>query len=517
MEHDTNQQNQIIIFDTTLRDGEQSPGAAMTKEEKIRIARQLEKLGVNVIEAGFAAASPGDFDAISEIAKIIKNSTVCSLARASENDVRRAGEAIRHAASGRIHTFIATSKIHMENKLRMTEDQVVERAVQAVKWAKEYTDDVEFSAEDAVRSDIDFLVRVFDAVIEAGAKTINVPDTVGYSIPAPWGERMATLIKRVKNSDKVIWSTHCHNDLGMAVANSLAAVMGGARQVECTINGLGERAGNASLEEVVMAIKTRSDIFNLTTRIDATQIVPTSKLVSSITGYPVQPNKAIVGANAFAHESGIHQDGVLKHRETYEIMRAEDVGWNTNKLTLGKLSGRNAFRTRLKELGIELETEDLLNAAFARFKDLADKKSEIFDEDLHALVSDEFVQEASENYKLVYLQVTSQTGEIPHAFVTISDNSIEKKSEAHGGGPVDATFKAIETIINSGAELLLYSVNNITSGTDAQGEVTVRLSKGGRIVNGQGADTDIVIASAKAYLNGLNKLHSKLEKMNPQV
>lgn len=517
MEHDTNQQNQIIIFDTTLRDGEQSPGAAMTKEEKIRIARQLEKLGVNVIEAGFAAASPGDFDAISEIAKIIKNSTVCSLARASENDVRRAGEAIRHAASGRIHTFIATSKIHMENKLRMTEDQVVERAVQAVKWAKEYTDDVEFSAEDAVRSDIDFLVRVFDAVIEAGAKTINVPDTVGYSIPAPWGERMATLINRVKNSDKVIWSTHCHNDLGMAVANSLAAVMGGARQVECTINGLGERAGNASLEEVVMAIKTRSDIFNLTTRIDATQIVPTSKLVSSITGYPVQPNKAIVGANAFAHESGIHQDGVLKHRETYEIMRAEDVGWNTNKLTLGKLSGRNAFRTRLKELGIELETEDLLNAAFARFKDLADKKSEIFDEDLHALVSDEFVQEASENYKLVYLQVTSQTGEIPHAFVTISDNSIEKKSEAHGGGPVDATFKAIETIINSGAELLLYSVNNITSGTDAQGEVTVRLSKGGRIVNGQGADTDIVIASAKAYLNGLNKLHSKLEKMSPQV
>ena len=517
MNQTAEKQNQIIIFDTTLRDGEQSPGAAMTKEEKIRIARQLEKLGVNVIEAGFAAASPGDFDAISEIAKIIKNSTVCSLARASENDVRRAGEAIKHAASGRIHTFIATSKIHMENKLRMTEDQVVERAVQAVKWAKEYTDDVEFSAEDAVRSDIDFLVRVFDAVIEAGAKTINVPDTVGYSIPAPWGERMATLIKRVKNSDKVVWSTHCHNDLGMAVANSLAAVMGGARQVECTINGLGERAGNASLEEVVMAIKTRRDIFNLDTRIDTTQIVPTSKLVSSITGYPVQPNKAIVGANAFAHESGIHQDGVLKHRETYEIMRAEDVGWNANKLTLGKLSGRNAFRTRLKELGIELESEDAVNAAFARFKDLADKKSEIFDEDLHALVSDEFVQEASENYKLVYLQVTSQTGEIPHAFITVSDNGAEKKAEADGGGPVDATFKAIENIVNSGVELQLYSVNNITSGTDAQGEVTVRLSKAGRIVNGQGADTDIVIASAKAYLNGLNKLHSKLEKMNPQV
>ena len=513
----THNKNELIIFDTTLRDGEQSPGAAMTKEEKIRIARQLEKLGVNVIEAGFAAASLGDFEAIHEIAKIIKTSTVCSLARASENDVRRAGEAIKPAASGRIHTFIATSKIHMENKLRMTEDEVLARAVQAVKWALEYTDDVEFSAEDAVRSEIDFLVRIFDAVIEAGAKTINVPDTVGYSIPAPWGERMATLISRVKNADKVIWSTHCHNDLGMAVANSLAAVMGGARQVECTINGLGERAGNASLEEIVMAVRTRRDIFNLETSIDSTQIVPTSKLVSTITGYPVQPNKAIVGANAFAHESGIHQDGVLKHRETYEIMRAEDVGWNANKLTLGKLSGRNAFRTRLKELGIELSSEDLLNAAFTRFKDLADKKSEIFDEDLHTLVSGEFVQEAHEHYKLVYLQVASQTGEVPHAVITLSVDGSETRAESDGGGPVDASFKAIESMVNSGAELQLYSVNNITSGTDAQGEVTVRLSKGGRLVNGQGADTDIVVASAKAYLNGLNKLHSKLERAHPQV
>lgn len=508
---------QIIIFDTTLRDGEQSPGAAMTKEEKIRIARQLEKLGVDVIEAGFAAASPGDFDAISEIAKVIKTSTVCSLARASENDVRRAGEAIQHAAKGRIHTFIATSKIHMENKLRMSEDQVVERAVQAVKWAREYTQDVEFSAEDAVRSEIDFLVRVFEAVIDAGAKTINVPDTVGYSIPSVWGERMAELIKRVKNSDKVVWSTHCHNDLGMAVANSLSAVMNGARQVECTINGLGERAGNASLEEIVMAIKTRSDIFNLTTRIDTTQIVPASKLVSTITGYPVQPNKAIVGANAFAHESGIHQDGVLKHRETYEIMRAEDVGWGANKLTLGKLSGRNAFRTRLKELGIELESEDALNAAFARFKELADKKSEIFDEDLHALVSDEVVQDTDELFKLSYLQVASQTGEIPHAILTLGVDGAEQRTEAQGGGPVDATFKAIENVVQSESELLLYSVNNITSGTDAQGEVTVRLAKGGRIVNGQGADTDIVVASAKAYLNALNKLYAKPEKLNPQV
>jgi 2-isopropylmalate synthase len=509
--------NQLIIFDTTLRDGEQSPGAAMTKEEKIRIARQLEKLGVNVIEAGFAAASQGDFESIHAIAGIIKKSTVCSLARASENDVRRAGMAIQPAKFKRIHTFIATSPIHMENKLRMTPDQVVERAVQAVKWALEYTSDVEFSAEDAVRSDIDFLVRVFDAVIEAGAKTINVPDTVGYSIPALWGERMQQLIARVKNSDKVVWSTHCHNDLGMAVANSLAAVMGGARQVECTINGLGERAGNASLEEIVMAVKTRRDIFNLETSIDTTQIVPTSKLVSSITGYPVQPNKAVVGANAFAHESGIHQDGVLKHRETYEIMRAEDVGWNANKLTLGKLSGRNAFRSRLKELGIELDSEETLNAAFARFKDLADKKSEIYDEDLQALVSDEFTSEAAEHFKLVYLQVSSQTGETPHATIAISENSAEKRAESDGGGPVDASFKAIENIVSSGAELLLYSVNNITSGTDAQGEVTVRLTKGGRIVNGQGADTDIVIASAKAYLNALNKLHSKSERAHPQV
>jgi 2-isopropylmalate synthase len=515
-------QDQVIIFDTTLRDGEQSPGAAMTKEEKIRIARQLEKLGVNVIEAGFAAASPGDFDAIQAVAGLITKSTVCSLARASENDVRRAGEAItpamQHAEkNGRIHTFIATSKIHMENKLRMTEDQVVERAVQAVKWALEYTPDVEFSAEDAVRSEMDFLVRIFDAVIEAGATTINVPDTVGYSIPEPWGERMATLIKRVKNADKVVWSTHCHNDLGMAVANSLSAVANGARQVECTINGLGERAGNASLEEVVMAIKTRQDYFNLTTRIDATQIVPASKLVSTITGYPVQPNKAIVGANAFAHESGIHQDGVLKHRETYEIMRAEDVGWNANKLTLGKLSGRSAFRSRLKELGIELSSEDALNTAFASFKTLADKKSEIFDEDLHALVSDEFVSETSDHFKLVFLQVASQTGEVPHAVITLSDDGVEKKAEADGGGPVDATFKAIENIANSGVELQLYSVNNVTKGTDAQGEVTVRLSKGGRIVNGQGADTDIVVASANAYLNGLNKLYTKSEKLNPQV
>lgn len=506
----------LVIFDTTLRDGEQSPGASMTREEKIRVARQLERMRVDVIEAGFAAASPGDFEAIQAIAQAIKDSTVCSLARASENDIARSGEAIRPAKSGRIHTFIATSPIHMEKKLRMTPDQVVEQAVKAIGWARQYTDDVEFSAEDAGRSEIDFLCRIFEAVIKAGATTINVPDTVGYNIPAQYAETMRQLIERVPNSDKVIWSVHCHNDLGLAVSNSLAAVMAGARQVECTINGLGERAGNAALEEIVMAVRTRADVFPVETQIDTTQIVAASKLVSQITGYPVQPNKAVVGANAFAHESGIHQDGVLKHRETYEIMRAQDVGWTQNKLVLGKHSGRNAFKSRLQELGIELDSDETLNAAFARFKELADRKHEIFDEDLHALVSDEVVTPDQEHYKLVYSRVTSETGEMPQAKVILNVGGVEKKAEASGGGPVDATFKAIESIAGSGAELLLYSVNAITTGTDAQGEVTTRLSRDGRIVNGNGADTDIVIASARSYLNALNKLHSSLDKVRAQ-
>ncbi|MBI4998145.1 MAG: 2-isopropylmalate synthase [Rhodocyclales bacterium] len=506
----------LIIFDTTLRDGEQSPGASMTQDEKLRVARQLERMRVDVIEAGFAAASPGDFNAIHAIAEAIKDSTVCSLARANENDIRKAGEAIRPAPSRRIHTFIATSPIHMEKKLRMTPDQVVAAAVKAIGIAREYTDDVEFSAEDAVRSDIDFLCRIFDAVIAAGATTINVPDTVGYSLPSVWGDRMRTLIERVKGADKVIWSTHCHNDLGMAVANSLSAVLAGARQVECTINGLGERAGNASLEEVVMAVRTRSDIFDVETRIDTTQIVPASRLVSQITGYPVQPNKAIVGANAFAHESGIHQDGVLKHRETYEIMRAQDVGWAQNRLVLGKHSGRNAFKTRLQELGIPVTSEETVNAAFARFKELADKKHEIFDEDLQALMSDEG-QPASEHFKLVAFKFHSETGETPHAELTLSVGGTEKHAAADGGGPVDAALKAIEQVVGSGSELLLYSVNAITTGTDAQGEVTVRLANGGRIVNGQGADTDIVVASARAYLNALNRLYQGSERLNPQL
>ncbi len=509
--------DKLIIFDTTLRDGEQSPGASMTKEEKVRIARQLERMRVDVIEAGFPAASNGDFESVKAVASSVKDSTVCGLARALERDIERAGEAIKPAVSGRIHTFIATSPIHMEKKLRMSPDQVVEQAVKAVKWARKWTDNVEFSPEDAGRSETDFLCRILEAVIEAGATTLNIPDTVGYNLPQQFGSLIATLRERIPNSDKAIFSVHCHNDLGLAVANSLAAVLAGARQVECTINGLGERAGNAALEEIVMAVRTRQDVFPCDTGIDTTQIVPASRLVAGITGFAVQPNKAIVGANAFAHESGIHQDGVLKHRETYEIMRAEDVGWSANKMVMGKHSGRNAFRSRLVELGIQLESEEALNAAFARFKDLADKKHEIFDEDIHALVSDEEQAMVQEQFKLVALRVCSETGETPHARVTISDGGKEKGAEADGGGPVDASFKAIEAIVKSGTELQLYSVNNITSGTDAQGEVTVRLSKGGRIVNGQGADTDIVIASAKAYLNALNKLAAKLERMNPQV
>jgi 2-isopropylmalate synthase len=508
----------LIIFDTTMRDGEQSPGASMTKEEKIRIGRQLERMRVDVIEAGFPAASDGDFAAVQAVARAVKDSTICGLARANESDVRRCGEAVRVASRPRVHTFIATSPIHMEKKLRMEPSQVIDQAVRAVKWAREYTDDVEFSPEDAGRSDIDFLCRILEQIIRAGATTINVPDTVGYTLPETFGGLIRTLRERVPNSDKVVWSVHCHNDLGLAVANSLSAVLNGARQVECTINGLGERAGNAALEEIVMAVSTRRDMFPCETAIDTTQIVPASRLVAGITGFPVQPNKAIVGANAFAHESGIHQDGVLKSRETYEIMRAQDVGWNTNKLVLGKHSGRNAFKTRLSELGVVIDSEEALNAAFKRFKDLADKKHEIFDEDLHALISEgEHEEVIHEHFRLVSLLAHSETGELPFARLVVLERGREIRAEARGSGPVDASFKAIESVANSGAELLLYSVNNITTGTDSQGEVTVRLSKGGRIVNGQGADTDIVVASAKAYIDALNKLQSKLERLNPQV
>jgi 2-isopropylmalate synthase len=508
--------DQLIIFDTTLRDGEQSPGASMTKDEKVRIAKALERLRVDVIEAGFAIASQGDFEAVQAVAKAVKDSRICSLSRALEADIDRAGEALKPANASRIHTFIATSPIHMKMKLRMEPDQVVENAVRAVKHARRYTDDVEFSPEDAGRSDIDFLCRILEAVIDAGATTLNIPDTVGYNLPEQFGSLIATLRERIPNADKAVFSVHCHNDLGLAVANSLSAVMNGARQVECTINGLGERAGNAALEEVVMAVRTRQDMFPCDTNIDTQHILAASRLVSGVTGFVVQPNKAIVGANAFAHESGIHQDGVLKNRETYEIMRAEDVGWNTNRMVLGKHSGRNAFRSRLKELDIELESEAELNAVFTRFKELADKKHEIFDEDLQALVSD-VVTSNDERITLVSLKVCSETGETPVADVTLCVDGEEIHTQKSGSGPVDAAYKAIESIVQSHTELQLYSVSNITTGTDAQGEVNVRLEKGGRIVSGQGADTDIVIASAKAYLNALNKILAPVERAHPQV
>ncbi|MDO9371073.1 MAG: 2-isopropylmalate synthase [Gammaproteobacteria bacterium] len=509
--------DKLIIFDTTMRDGEQSPGASMTREEKIRIAKSLERMRVDVIEAGFPIASVGDFESVQAVANVVKDSTVCALARALDKDIDRAAEALKGAQSRRIHTFIATSPIHMEKKLKMTPEQVLEQAVKAVKRARQYTDDVEFSPEDAGRSETDFLCRVLEAVIAAGARTVNIPDTVGYNLPHQFGALIKTLRERVPNSDKAVFSVHCHNDLGLAVANSLSAVLNGARQVECTINGLGERAGNAALEEIVMAVRTRRDIFTCDTRIDATQIVPASRLVSGITGFAVQPNKAIVGANAFAHESGIHQDGVLKHRTTYEIMRAEDVGWVTNRMVLGKHSGRNAFRARLQELGASFDSEEALNETFVRFKELADKKHDIYDEDLQALISETNLAAENERIKLVALKVCSETGETPNAAITLSVDGVEHRATAPGGGPVDAAFKAIEAVVHSGTTLQLYSVNNITSGTDSQGEVTVRVEKGGRIVNGQGADTDIVIASAKAYLNAMNKILQTSERAHPQA
>ena len=509
--------DKLIIFDTTLRDGEQSPGASMTRDEKLRIARQLERLKVDVIEAGFAASSNGDFEAVQAIANAIKDSTICSLSRANDRDISRAAEALKGANRGRIHTFIATSALHMEKKLRMSPEQVLEQAKQSVRFARNLVADVEFSPEDGYRSDMDFLCRVLEAVINEGATTINVPDTVGYAVPELYGNFIKTLRERVPNSDKVIWSVHCHNDLGMAVANSLAGVkIGGARQVECTINGLGERAGNCSLEEIVMAVKTRRDYFQLDMNVDPLHIVAASRMVSQTTGFVVQPNKAVVGANAFAHASGIHQDGMLKARETYEIMRAEDVGWSSNKMVLGKLSGRNAFKQRLLDLGIQMDSEADTNAAFARFKELADGKSEIFDEDILALVSDESVTHEKEQYGFVSLSQHSETGERPQASVVFTVDGKEVRGESDGNGPVDASLKAIETHVKSGAEMVLYSVNAISGSTESQGEVTVRLQNSGRVVNGVGADPDIVVASAKAYLSALSKLHSKADRVAAQ-
>ena len=509
--------DKLLIFDTTLRDGEQSPGASMTPEEKIRIARLLEKMRVDVIEAGFPAASPGDFQAVNSIARLVRDSTVCGLARANQNDVNKAGEALKPAKSARIHTFIATSPIHMQYKLRMKPERVIELAVAAVKQARNYTDNVEFSPEDAGRSELDFLCRIIEKVIDAGATTINIPDTVGYNLPFQFGELVAKLIEKIPNSDKVIFSVHCHNDLGLAVANSLAAVMAGARQVECTVNGLGERAGNAALEEIVMAVRTRQDQFVCDTNINTTMIVPASRLVSNITGFPVQPNKAIVGANAFAHEAGIHQDGVIKARETYEIMSAEQVGWGSNKLVLGKHSGRHAFIQRLRELGFEFESEIELSETFRRFKDMADRKHEIFDDDLQALVTESGNQAENDRFTLKYLKTRSQTGKMQNAKVVLMVDGVETSAKGKGNGAVDATFKAIEKITKSGCTLQLYSVNSITSGTDAQGEVSVRLEKDGEVFNGHGTDLDIILASARSYINALNKLFSGVARTHPQL
>ena len=508
--------DKLIIFDTTLRDGEQSPGASMTKDEKVRIAKVLEKMRVDVIEAGFAIASQGDFEAVQAVAKAVKDSTVCSLARALDKDIDRAGEAIKNTNSARIHTFIATSDIHMKMKLRMTPDEVVSQAVRSVKRATKFTNNIEFSPEDAGRSDIDFLCRIIEAAIDAGATTINIPDTVGYNIPHQFGETMRELIERVPNSDKAIFSAHCHNDLGLAVSNSLSAVLNGARQVECTINGLGERAGNTSLEEVVMAVRTRQDVFGCDTNIDTKNILAASRLVSSITGFVVQPNKAIVGANAFAHEAGIHQDGILKHRETYEIMKAEDVGWHANTLVMGKHSGRNAFRVRMRELGVEFDSDDELNNAFSRFKALADKKHDIFDEDLQALVT-EAQAEATEVIRLISLKVCTETGKENTADITLLIDGKEKSASAKTSGAVDATFNAILSLVDIEPTLQLYSVTNVTQGTDSLGEVNVRLEYKGKIVNGQGVDTDIITSSAKAYVHALNKVMENVDRARPQI
>ena len=507
--------NRVIIFDTTLRDGEQSPGASMNLDEKLRIAEALDDMGVDVIEAGFPIASNGDFEAVNEIAKRTKNAVVCGLARSAYGDIERAAEALKPAKHPRIHTFIATSPLHMKYKLQMEPEDVYRQVVDSVTHARKFTDDVDWSPEDGTRSDHDFLCRCVEAAIKAGATCINIPDTVGYSVPEEFGALIAMLIERVPNSDKAIFSTHCHNDLGLAVANSLAGVQAGARQIECTINGLGERAGNAALEEIVMALRTRHDAMPYTTGVRTEMITRTSRLVSTITGFSVQPNKAIVGANAFAHESGIHQDGMLKNASTYEIMTPESVGLNESKLVLGKLSGRAAFKSKLKELGYELG-DNAFQDTFRRFKTLADKKREIFDEDIVALVDDEIVR-GNDRMKFVSLQVVCGSKGPQTAELELEVDGELKKTKSTGDGPVDATFNAIKELTGYNARLQLYQVHAVTQGTDAQAEVTVRLAEDGKTVNGQGADTDTLVASARAYVNALNKLLVKREKTAPSA
>ncbi|MFO1154788.1 MAG: 2-isopropylmalate synthase [Rhodospirillales bacterium] len=506
--------NRIIIFDTTLRDGEQSPGASMNLEEKVRIALLLEEMGIDVIEAGFPIASPGDFEAVLAISKVVKGSTICGLSRASRGDIDRVAEAIKPAQRGRIHTFISTSPLHMKHKLQLEPDEVFDRVVDSVSYARRFTDDVEWSCEDGSRSEHDFLCRCIEAAINAGARTINVPDTVGYAIPDEFAALITIIRNRVPNIDKAVLSVHCHNDLGLAVANSLAAIDAGARQVECTVNGLGERAGNAAMEEIVMALRTRHDRMPFVTEVKTESIMRASRLLSAITGFVVQPNKAIVGANAFAHESGIHQDGMLKHAGTYEIMTPESIGLSKSKLVLGKHSGRHAFREKLSELNYELG-DNALEDAFQRFKELADIKKDIFDEDIVALVDDELGR-GSDRIKLVSLDVACGT-HAARARLSLSIDGEAKTCDGTGDGPVDAAFKCIKQLFQTKARLQLYQVHAVTGGTDAQAEVTVRLEENGRTVNGQGADTDTMVASVKAYLHALNKLLVKREKTAPSA
>ncbi len=508
--------NRIIIFDTTLRDGEQSPGCAMNLEEKLKMARLLDELGVDVIEAGFPIASPGDFEAVNEIAKIVKNATVCGLARAKPGDIEAAGESIKPAESKRIHTFISTSPLHMKHKLKMGPNSVIEAVHDSVTLARKYTDDVEWSAEDGSRTEDDFLCQAVETAINAGARTINIPDTVGYAMPEEFAAKIKMLFDRVPNIDKAIISVHCHNDLGLAVANSLAGVNAGARQIECTINGIGERAGNAALEEIVMGLRTRHDLMPFENNVETKKIMKISRTLSTITGFAVQPNKAIVGANAFAHASGIHQDGMLKNANTYEIMTPESVGLTESKLVMSKHSGRHAFRTKLEELGFELG-ENAINDAFARFKDLADRKKEVFEDDLIALVEDEVIRE-NEIIKFESLQVQAGTKGPQTATMVLNVDGKQVPASVVGNGPVDAIFKAIREIVpHEGARLKLYQVHAVTGGTDAQAEVTVRLEEDGKTVNGQGADADTLVASARAYIHALNKLMTKRSSVNPQT
>jgi 2-isopropylmalate synthase len=497
----------IRIFDTTLRDGEQSPGASMTIEEKVTLARQLARLGVDIIEAGFAISSQGDFDAIRRVGAEVEGPVVCSLARAREGDIRRAWEAVKDIPRRRIHTFHSSSDIHLKHQYRISREEALKRSAEMVKLARSLVEDVEFSPMDATRTDVPYLLEMVEAVIEAGAGTVNIPDTVGYTTPQEFGNLIKTIREKVANIDRAVISVHCHNDLGLAVANSLAAVLNGAGQVECTINGIGERAGNCSLEEVAMGLRTRRDFYGSDTGINTEEIMRTSRLVTKITGMYVQPNKAIVGENAFAHEAGIHQDGLLKEKTTYEIIRPETVGVSEAKLVLGKHSGRHAFRARLAELGYELSPEEL-DRAFEKFKHLADQKKDIFDEDLDAIVTEE-IEKTPEVFALLDMKVSSGTGVNPRATIRLSRRGEEVEASEEGDGPVDATYKAIAKLTGTASKLQKFEVKGITGGMDALGEVMVTLEENGRTVRGHGADTDILVAAAKAYINALNKLEHK--------